>query len=141
MRPTPKRLALTILLAVTALAAATACSGKYASERDGKDLGQAMCDLREATNQEEASDALSDVEEQLDDLARRYTIFTAEDRNDIDENLADFAEHVAQGNDALIQQDLAVMERSADHIRDDVNAVSAAAWDGFRQGLADCTQS
>ena len=87
-----------------------------------------------------ASDALADVKEQLDDLAGKYTVFTAEDRNDIDENVADFAEHVAQGNDALIQQDLAVMERSADHIRDDVNEVSAAAWDGFRQGLAECTQ-
>ena len=140
MLRTPKRLALTLVVAVTVLAAATACSGKYSAERDGKDLGQALCDLRESTSGEEASDALADVKEQLDDLAGKYTVFTAEDRNDIDENVADFAEHVAQGNDALIQQDLAVMERSADHIRDDVNEVSAAAWDGFRQGLADCTQ-
>jgi hypothetical protein len=140
MRPTPTRLALIVALAATVLTAATACSGKYSAERDGKDLGQSLCDLREATSQEEARDALADVKEQLDDLAGRYTIFTAEDRADIDENLSDFAEHVAQGDDALIQQDLAVMERSADVLRESVNEVSAAAWDGFTQGLADCTQ-
>jgi len=140
MRPTPTRLALIVALAATVLTGATACSGKYSAERDGKDLGQSLCDLREATSQEEARDALADVKEQLDDLAGRYTIFTAEDRADIDENLSDFAEHVAQGDDALIQQDLAVMERSADDIRESVNEVSAAAWDGFTQGLADCTQ-
>ena len=137
---TTRRTVAALLTVALAVAGATACSGKYTAERDGKDLGQALCDLRESTNQEEAAAALQDVTDQLDDLAGRYTIFTAEDRADIDENLADFVEHVAQGNEALVQQDLAVIERSADNIRDDVNDVSAAAWDGFTQGLADCTQ-
>ena len=29
-----------------AVAGTTACSAKYSAERDGKDLGEAVCDLR-----------------------------------------------------------------------------------------------
>jgi hypothetical protein len=131
------------VIAVAAVAVALlagGCSQKYNAERDGKDLGQAVCDLREASTQEEVDAAVAEVNAQLDDMAGRYTIVTAEDRADIDENLTDFAEHVSQGNELLIQQDLSVLERSVDNVKDDVNDVSEAAWDGFLQGLSECTQ-
>lgn len=130
--------AVCIVAAVALLAAG--CSQKYDAERDGKDLGQAVCDLRDATGREEVDAAAAEVNDQLDELSSNYTIVTAEDRADIDENLTDFVEHVMQGNEVLIQQDLSVLERSADNIKDDVNDVSQAAWDGFLQGLSDCTQ-
>jgi hypothetical protein len=38
------------------------------------------------------------------------------------------------------QQDLAVLERSADNIADDVNETSRAAWEGVLEGLSECTQ-
>ena len=60
------------------------------------------------------------------------------DRNDINENLADLAEHVAQGNEALIQQDLAVLQRSIQNVRGDANDVQASAWDGFAEGIQEC---
>ena len=126
-------------LAAVALLAA-GCSQKYDAERDGKDLGEAVCDLHDANTQEEVDAAAAEVKDQLDELSSNYTIVTAEDRADIDENLTDFVEHVLQGNEVLIQQDLSVLERSADNIKDDVNDVSQAAWDGFLQGLGDCTQ-
>jgi hypothetical protein len=130
-----------IAVVIAAIALLTAgCSQKYDAERDGKDLGQAVCDLRDASTPEDVEAAVAEVNAQLDDMAGRYTIVTAEDRADIDENLTDFAEHVRQGNEALIQQDLAVLERSVDNIKDDVNDVSEAAWDGFLQGLSECTQ-
>jgi hypothetical protein len=138
---TPRSGRRVIAVAVTTVALfAAGCSQKYDAERDGKDLGQAVCDLRDASTQEEIDAALAEVNSQLDDMSSRYTIATAEDRADIDENLTDFVEHVSQGNDVLIQQDLAVLERSADNIKDDVNDVSEAAWDGFLQGLSECTQ-
>ena len=62
-----------------------------------------------------------DVNEQLDDLANKYVFYTAEDRADVQNNLADLAEHVIQGQPNLAQQDLAVLERSVDNIREDVN--------------------
>ena len=114
---------------IAALAAAvlliSGCSQKYAAERDGKKLGEAVCDLRDAESPAEAEEALADINEQLDDLAGKYAFYTAEDRADIQNNLADFYEHVIQGQPELVQQDLTVLERSADNIADDVNETSA----------------
>jgi len=132
----------TLLAAVTlgALLLATGCSQKYSAESDGKNLGQAICDLREAENQDEAAAALEDVNEQIDDLGSKYALYTAEDRADINNNLADLAEHAIQGQPNLAQQDLAVLERSAKNIAEDVNETARAAWEGLLEGLSECTQ-
>lgn len=127
--------------AIASIALVAGCSQKYSAERDGKKLGEAVCDLRDATSQEEADDALDEINEQLDDLSTKYAVFTAEDRADVQNNLADLAEHTIQGNEVLAQQDLAVLERSADNIAEDSNEVRSAAWEGLLQGLADCTQN
>jgi hypothetical protein len=128
------------LLSVTALVVFTGCSQKYSAERDGKKLGEAVCDLRTAPTAEDAADARGQIDNQLGDLANKYSLFTAEDRNDIQENLADLAEHRVQGNTTLMQQDLAVLERSAENVAEDANQVRSAAWEGFQQGLASCSQ-
>jgi len=133
-----------LLIAVAAIASialVAGCSQKYSAERDGKKLGEAVCDLREATTQEAADEALDEINDQLDDLSTKYAVFTAEDRADVQNNLADLAEHTIQGNDVLAQQDLAVLERSADNIAEDANEVRSAAWEGLLQGLAECTQN
>jgi hypothetical protein len=131
------RLLVSGTVAAALLLAATGCAEKYSAERDGKDLGEALCDLREA-EPDEVDAALADVEDELGDLADSYALFTAEDRADIDENLSDLAEHVADGNTALIQQDLAVIRRSAGNVREDVDETASAAWDGILQGLDTC---
>jgi hypothetical protein len=129
-----------IAAATAALLFAAGCSQKYSAERDGKNLGQAICDLRDAENQEDAEEALADVNEQLDDLGNKFALYTAEDRADIENNLADLAEHRVQGQPNLMYQDLSVLERSADNIREDANETARAAWDGVLQGLSECTQ-
>jgi hypothetical protein len=131
---------LTAAVAIGAVLIATGCSEKYSAERDGKKLGEAVCDLRDADSQEEVQDARADIDEQLDDLSSKYALYTAEDRQDVQNNLADLAEHAIQGNEALAQQDLAVLERSAKNISEDANEVSQAAWEGLLEGLSDCTQ-
>ena len=125
---------------VGALLFGSACSQKYSAERDGKKLGESICDLRDADNAEDAQNALDDINEQLDDLGNKFALYTAEDRADIDNNLADLAEHQVQGQPNLMQQDLAVLERSAGNIREDTNETSSAAWEGVLQGLSSCTQ-
>ena len=65
-------------------------------------------------------------------------MFTAEDRADIDENLEDLREHIAQGNKELIQQDLTVIRRSLSNVDDDLDDTSQAAWDGVKQGVDNC---
>jgi hypothetical protein len=127
-------------LSVGAMLFTAGCGQKYSAERDGKKLGEAICDLRDAENPEDAQEAVAEINEQFDDLGNKYAMYTAEDRADINNNLADLAEHNVQGRPNLMQQDLAVLERSADNIREDVNETSRAAWEGVLQGLSDCTQ-
>jgi hypothetical protein len=131
-------IAATATLAVIFLAAG--CSQKYSAERDGKKLGQAVCQLRNADSKDAADAAMKDIGSQLEDLGNKYTFFTAEDRADVQNNLADLHEHAIQGNTALMQQDLAVLQRSVDNISDSSNEVTQAARDGVLEGLADCTQ-
>jgi len=114
------------------------CSQRYSAERDGVKLGHGICDLKKATTSEDATDAKNKITEQLNDLGRKLSMYTAEDRRDIDENVADLAEHTAQGNDALKQQDLAVLKRSIKNISGDADDVSQAAWEGILEGLSDC---
>jgi len=138
MTRTPTRTAFAAIAVATLLA--VGCSQKYGAERDAKKTGEAICDVRDADSADDARSAIEDVEAQLDDLGSKYALYTAEDRADIQNNLADLAEHVIQGNVQLVKQDLAVLERSIDNIREDSNEVSQAAWDGLLEGLADCTQ-
>lgn len=127
-------------VAVGALLLTAGCSQKYSAERDGKKLGTAICDLRDAASPEEAEQALAEINEQLDDLGNKLALFTAEDRADINNNLADLAEHRIQGQPNLMQQDLTVLERSINNVKEDLNETSQAAWEGVLQGLSECTQ-
>jgi hypothetical protein len=131
---TPRRLAALALAA--GLVLAPACAKKYAAEKDGKDVGQAICDVKTADTKEEAANALADVEKQLDDITQNYATFTAEDRADIRRQLEDMTKH--QGNDLLLQQDLTVLRRSLENIRQDLGDAGKAALDGIFEGLDDC---
>lgn len=134
-----KYLTVAVVIAAVMLAV-SGCARKYSAERDGKKLGEAICDLRAATTEEEAQDALDDIKNQTGDLARKYTMFTAQDRRAVQGNLADLAEHSVQGNEVLMQQDLAVLQRNIKQIRSEANEVDSAAWDGISEGLQSCTQ-
>ena len=97
-----------------------------------------MCDLRDASDAEAAQSAIEDINKQIDDLVKRYGVATAEDRADVQNNLADLAEHAIQGNEVLVQQDLTVLQRSAENIRDDASDVQQSAWTGFADGMQEC---
>ena len=117
---------------------ASGCGQQMRAERDGRDLAEAVCDLRDATDAEAAQAAVEDIQKQVDDLSKRYAVSTGEDRADIDENLADLAEHAVQGNEVLIQQDLAVLQRSAENVRQDAGDVQNSAWTGLADGINEC---
>jgi uncharacterized protein YicC (UPF0701 family) len=134
VRRSGRALGLAVVLVVVA---APGCAQKYRAEQDGQDVGEALCDLREA-DEGEAPQALADLEAEIDDVAEEYAVFTAEDRADITENVSDLAEHVSNGDTTLAQQDLAVIQRSLDNISDDVSDTAHAAIDGVLQGVDDC---
>ena len=130
---------------IAALAAAASltlvvagCGQQLRAERDGRDLAESVCDLQDATDAEAASSAIDDIEAEIDDLVKRYGVATGEDRADVQNNLADLAEHAVQGNEVLVLQDLAVLQRSAENIRDDAGDVQQSAWTGFADGLQEC---
>ena len=134
-----RRLALPVVV-IAALALTPACAKKYAAEKDGKDVGEAACDVRDAAPGE-VDGQLKDLNAQLDDINENYAVFTAEDRADINEQFSDLAEHVRDGNEALIQQDLTVIQRSMDNIKDDLSDTATATVDGFFEGLDDCVNN
>ena len=125
--------------ALAALALLAGCGQDLTAERDGRQLAEAVCDLRDASDAEGAESAIAEIEQQIDDIVREYGVATGEDRADISNNLADLAEHAVQGNDVLIQQDLTVMLRSAENIRDDATEVQQSVWTGIAAGLQECT--
>lgn len=118
--------------------AITGCSQQMRAERDGRDLAEAVCDLKSASDADAAQAAIDDIQKQIDDLVKRYGVATAEDAADIQNNLADLAEHAVQGNEVLVQQDIAVLQRSAENIREDAGDVQDSAWTGFSAGLDEC---
>ena len=118
----------------------TGCGQQMRAERDARDLAEAICDLRNADDADDVQEAVDDIDKQLDDLSRRFGVATAEDRADVSNNLADLAEHAVQDNEVLLQQDLAVLQRSAENIRDDASGVQQAAWNGFADGVRECIE-
>ena len=133
-----------VVLGLAALAAAAlfaaGCGQQLRAERDARDLADSICDLRNADDADGVNEALEEINEQLDDLSRRFGVATAEDRADVDENLSDLAEHAVQGDEVLLQQDLAVLQRSAENIRDEASGVQQAAWSGFADGVRECIE-
>ena len=118
--------------------AITGCSQQMRAERDGRDLAESICDLKSASDADAAQAAIDDIAEEIDDLVERYGVATAEDAADIQNNLADLAEHAVQGNEVLVQQDIAVLQRSAENIREDVGGLQESVWTGFSAGLEEC---
>ena len=49
-----RRTALSITIVAIVAASLLGCTQKYSAERDGKDLGEELCDLKEASSPEEA---------------------------------------------------------------------------------------
>ena len=126
-----------VALLVPALAL-TACSRKYTSERDGKALGQAICDLWEADTAEAADEAVSDIEAEVENLEAEYAFYTSEQRETVQSGLSEFFDHASEGDTEAMQEDLASLDGTAKSIAEDASEVTQAAWDGLRQGLSTC---
>ena len=62
-----------------------------------------------------------------------------EDVRDIKENLSDLAEHAANGNSALAQQDVAVIRRNVESIVRVTQSRTQRFYQGLDQGLSNCT--
>ena len=128
-----------VLLAGVALGSiALGGCGQVRAERQGKQMGEAICDVKQADNADDARRQLEQAQREMNDLQRIVGRPVNEDIDDIDENLSDMIEHVVNGNEALLDQDIAVIQRNIDAIRRTLTGKAQAAYDGVLEGLGDC---
>jgi hypothetical protein len=132
----PKRAALA-LFAFGAISL-SGCAG-FRAEHNGKQAGDAVCDLRNADNAEEAEDALDDADDALEDGQQIVGAPVSEDVKDIGENLGDLQEHVDGDNTALARQDINAIRRNVQAIITTTTGRTQRFYQGFDQGLAECS--
>ena len=115
----------------------TGCAG-VRSERQGKQVGKAICDLKGADNKDDAQRQLKKIQEDFSDAVRITGVDVNQDVRRIDENLNDLAEHAAQGNSTLTQQDLAVIRRNLSQAIHSTSDDVQRYYEGVREGLDTC---
>jgi len=126
-----------VAVALTMTVALAGCSG-VRSEHQGKQVGKAMCDLKDAGSKEEAQRQIRKINEDFSDAVRITGVDVNQDVRAIDENLNDLAEHAAQGNSALAQQDVAKIRRNLSHAISNSSDNVQHYYQGVREGLDTC---
>jgi len=111
--------------------------GTFRSERQGKQVGDAICDMKQADSGD-IQNAADKVQRQMNDLQRIVGRPVQEDVSDIQGNLTDLRTHVLNGNNALIQQDIAVIQRNFNAVARTLSGKGKAAYDGIQEGLGGC---
>jgi hypothetical protein len=128
-----------LLVAITAGVVLVAGCAEYRIERNGKDAGEAVCDLRNADNEEEVRSALEDLEEQLDDARRIVGRPVSEDVDDVEENVADLAAHIIDDQENLAEQDIAAIRRNMEAATSRTRSAVQRFYEGAVQGLGECS--
>jgi len=114
------------------------CAG-LRSERQGRDVGRAICDIKKADNADQAQRALDKFNRRAQKAQRIIGRPITEDVQDIQNNLNDLVTHVSQGNEALAQQDVAVISRNVNTVSKQGPALVKRFYQGVSEGLGDCT--
>jgi len=127
-----------VAVALTSALALGACGGQIRAERKGKKVGDAICDVKNADNADEAKRQLDQAQRKMQDLQRIVGRPINEDVSDINENLGDLVEHTGQGQSALARQDIAAIQRNVQAVARSLTGRARAAYDGVQEGLADC---
>jgi hypothetical protein len=112
--------------------------GEIRAERQGKQFGEAVCDVKEADSTDDAQRQVEQAQREMNDLQRIVGRPVEEDVEDIEENLNDLVGHVADNNEALLEQDIAVIQRNLNAVASTLTGKGEAAYDGIEEGLADC---
>ena len=121
------------------LVGATAGCAGFRVERDGRKTGDAICDVKNASNADDAKSALADVQKWTEKAVRTTGRPVSEDVRDINENLSDLVTHVQNGNAALRQQDIAVIRRNVQSVIRVTEGRSQRFYQGVDEGLSNCS--
>jgi hypothetical protein len=115
----------------------TAC-GSMRAELQGRQLGDAICSLKSASPGEVQAKA-DKVQREANDVQRIVGRPVQTDVKDYTQNMADLVRHVQGGNTALARQDVRALDRNFEAVARTLNGKGRAAYDGVREGIADCT--
>ncbi len=126
-----------IVVAVAVLALA-GCAG-LRTERQGRDVGRAICDVKSAGNADQAQRALDRLNRHLDGAQRVTGRPVGQDVRDIDNNLNDLVKHASNGQSALARQDVAAIQRNVEDVIRTAPALTKRFYEGVNEGLGDCT--
>jgi hypothetical protein len=127
----------TTMLALAVIAIiGTGCAG-LRTERQGRDVGRAICDVKTADNADQAQRALDKLNRHIEDAQRITGRPVKEDVRDIQNNLDDLMRHV--GQPALARQDVVVIQRNIQDVIHTAPALTKRYYEGVNEGLGDCT--
>jgi hypothetical protein len=128
-----------VVLAIGVLGAGVAGCAGFRTERQGRDVGRAICDIKGADNADQAQRAVDKLNRHVDKAVRITGRPINEDVRDIQENLSDLAEHASQGQSTLAEQDVAVIQRNVHEVAQNTPALVRRFYEGVGEGLGDCT--
>lgn len=134
-----RRTVLLLVAPVAVGAVVLAGCAEIEAERTGIDVGEDICDLRNADSEEEFTAALAFLQDDLVQLGRIVGRPVEEDLSDIQENLDDLREHTLEDHPTLRDQDVNAIRRNVEDIADHLEGAQKAAYDGVSEGLADCS--
>jgi hypothetical protein len=129
-----------ICVVVGSLALLVGC-GRFRVERQGKDVGEQICDLKSASSAQEAQDVAKKIQDDVNDAQRITGNKIDQDVRSISEQLSDLQKHVPDGDSALAQQDISVIQRNLDQAIDSTTGNVQRFYQGVSEGLAKCESS
>jgi hypothetical protein len=127
------------LAALAAIGLAAGCSATYSAERDGKELGESICDAKEASSASDKKSAVSDAVDQLESIATDYASVTSNQKQAISENLSAIGQNIENGDTAAINGNIAALQDTLSNVGSGASAVTQAVVDGVNEGLSGCT--
>jgi hypothetical protein len=134
-----RRRSATFVGATVALAIGLGACAGLRTERQGRDVGRAICDIKTADNADQAQRALQQLNRHLDSAQRITGRPVESDVRDIRNNLNDLVTHVSKGRSALAHQDVVVIQRNVAAVVETAPALVKRFYQGVSEGLGDCT--
>jgi len=126
-----------VAVALGAVVLVAGCTG-FRLERQGKDMGQAICDLKSASNKDEADKAVQKFQKASDKAQRITGRAVNQDVRQINEQISDLQKHVPNGNSARAQQDISALQRNVNQAVNTSSGHAQRFYEGVSEGLTDC---
>jgi hypothetical protein len=127
-----------LIATVTVLALVVAGCAGLRSERSGRDVGRAICDVKNASPGD-VQQQLTKLRNKLNDAQRITGRPVAQDVNNIDNNINDLVNHVSDKQSALAHQDVVSIQRNVVQAADQASGLAKRYYQGVAEGLGDCT--